>query len=66
MAMETESPVREPRDLNRLEVWLFVAASLVGLLGFMATLSTGDVEGMAGTEESKVAVYASQPLEVVK
>lgn len=58
--METEHPLREPRGLSRLEVWLFVAVSLVGLLGFMATLSTGDVEGTAGSEDTKAAVTAQQ------
>ncbi len=66
MVMQTESPVREPRGLSRLEVWLFVAVSLVGLLGFMATLSTGDVEGTAGSEEPRPAVSASQDPEAAK
>lgn len=63
MVAETESPGSEPRRKSRLEVWFFVAVSLVGLLGFMATLSTGDVEGMAIGEELRAAVHAPQMLE---
>lgn len=66
MVAETESPGSERRRKSRLEVWLFVAVSLVGLLGFMATLSTGDVEGVAGGEESRPAVYAPQNPVAVK
>jgi hypothetical protein len=47
-------------------VWLFVAVSLVGLLGFMSSLSTGDVQEVAGSEDSKAAVYAQQKLEEFK
>jgi hypothetical protein len=31
-----------PRRSRRLEVWLFLAMLLAGLLGFMSTLSEGD------------------------
>ena len=47
-------------------MWFFVAVSLVGLLGFMATLSTGDVEGMAAGEEGRAAVHAPQTLETLQ
>lgn len=63
MVADAESPGSTPRRKSRLEVWFFVAVSLVGLLGFMATLSTGDVEGMAGGQESRPAAYAPQKLE---
>ncbi len=62
MVAEAESPGSEPRRKSHLEVWFFVAVSLVGLLGFMATLSTGDVEGMASGEELRAAVHAPQTL----
>ncbi|MBI2114930.1 MAG: hypothetical protein HYT85_07610 [candidate division NC10 bacterium] len=66
LVAEAESPGSNPRKKNRLEVWLFVAVSLVGLLGFMATLSTGDVEGMAGSEKSRPAVHVPQNPVAVK
>jgi hypothetical protein len=58
MIMESGNPMSEPRGRNRVEVWLFIAISLVGLLGFMSSLSTGDAQGVAGSEESKAADYA--------
>lgn len=66
MVAEAESPGSRPRRKSRLEVWFFVAVSLVGLLGFMATLSTGDVEGMAAGEEVRAAVHAPQTLETLQ
>ena len=66
MVAEAESPGSNSRRKSRLEVWFFVAVSLVGLLGFMATLSTGDVEGVAGSEASRPAVYAPQTLETLQ
>ena len=50
----------EPRGRSWVEVWLFVAVSLVGLLGFMSSLSTGDVQEVAGSEDAKAAAYAQQ------
>ena len=63
MVAEAESPGSKPRRKNRLEVWFFVAVSLVGLLGFMAILSTGDVEGMAGGKALRTAGHAPRNLE---
>jgi len=47
----------EPRGWSRVEVWLFIAVSLIGLLGFMSSLSSGDVQETAGGEGSKTAAY---------
>ncbi|MEK6715938.1 MAG: hypothetical protein AABZ16_00415 [candidate division NC10 bacterium] len=47
-------------------MWFFVAVSLIGLLGFMATLSTGDVEGVAGSKELRAAGHAPQTLETLQ
>jgi beta-lactam-binding protein with PASTA domain len=66
MVMEPEDPMSEPRGRSWVEVWLFVAVSLVGLLGFMSSLSTGDVQEVAGSENSKAAIYAQQKLEEFK
>ena len=57
MIMESGNPTPEPRGRSRVEVWLFIAIALVGLLGFMSSLSTGDAQGVAG-EESQAAAYA--------
>ena len=53
----------ERRRLGRMEAWLFAAISAAGLLGFMNTLSTTDVHGVAGSDESRAVVYAQQKLE---
>jgi hypothetical protein len=58
MVMEIENPISQPRRRSRIEVWLFVAVALIGLLGFMASLSTGDVQEATGGEESKAAAVA--------
>jgi hypothetical protein len=58
MIMESGSPTAEPRGRSRVEVWLFIAIALVGLLGFMSSLSTGDAQGVAGGEGSQAAAYA--------
>lgn len=58
MIMESANPMSEPRGRSRVEVWLFIAIALVGLLGFMSSLSTGDAQGVAGSEESQAAAYA--------
>jgi hypothetical protein len=58
MVVESRNPVAEPRRRSRVEVWLFIAISLVGLLGFMSSLSTGDAQGVAGGEEPRAAAYA--------
>ena len=58
MVKEPENPISEPRGWSRVEVWLFIAVSLVGLLGFMSSLSTGDTQETAGSEDSKTAVHA--------
>ena len=66
MVAEAESPGSNSRRKSRLEVWFFVAVSLIGLLGFMATLSTGDVEGVAGSKELRAAGHAPQTLETLQ
>ena len=66
MVADAENPGSRPRRKSHLEVWFFVAVSLIGLLGFMATLSTGDVEGMAAGEEVRAAVHAPQTLETLQ
>jgi hypothetical protein len=58
MVMDIENPISQPRGRSRIEVWLFVAVALIGLLGFMASLSTGDVQEATGGEESKAAAVA--------
>ncbi|HXZ44537.1 MAG TPA: hypothetical protein VEH53_06880 [archaeon] len=58
MVMEIENPISQPRRRSRIEVWLFIAVALVGLLGFMASLSTGDVQETAGGQDSKATAVA--------
>ncbi len=58
MVMEIENAVSQPRGRSRIEVWLFIAVALVGLLGFMASLSTGDIQETAGGDDSKAAAVA--------
>lgn len=59
------NPMPEPGGLSRLEVWLFLAVTLIGLLGFMTTLSTGDVERVAGREPN-VQEHAPPRLQELK
>jgi hypothetical protein len=61
--MEAEKVRGRGRGLNRLEVWLFVAISVVGLFGFMSTLSTSDGHGVASSEEFTASLYAQEKLE---
>jgi hypothetical protein len=58
MVMELENPISQPRGRSRIEVWLFIAVALIGLLGFMASLSTGDIQETAGGDDSKAAAIA--------
>ncbi len=58
MVMEPENPTSQPRGRRRIEVWLFIAVSLIGLLGFMASLSTGDVQEAVSGDDSKTAAVA--------
>jgi hypothetical protein len=58
MVRQPENRMSEPRGWSRVEVWLFIAVSLIGLLGFMSSLSSGDVQETAGGEGSKTAAYA--------
>ena len=48
-----------PRGRLRLEVWLFLAMLVLGLLGFMSTLSGGEAPG---GEEAEASVPAPQSL----
>ena len=61
--MDAEKVQGSARGLNRVEVWLFVAISALGLLGFMSTLSTSDVHGLASSEEFTASLYAQEKLE---
>ncbi|HSD51169.1 MAG TPA: hypothetical protein VLG48_07145 [Candidatus Methylomirabilis sp.] len=61
--MEAEKEQGSGRGLKRLEVWLFVAISMLGLFGFMSTLSTSDGHGVAGSEEFTASLYAQEKLE---
>jgi hypothetical protein len=58
MVKEPGNPMTEPRRRSRIEVWLFIAVALIGLLGFMSSLSTGDVQEAAGSGDSKTTAYA--------
>ena len=60
MVMQSENPTSEPRGWSRVEVWLFIGVSLIGLLGFMSSLSTGDIQEAAGSEDAKPAAVAEQ------
>ena len=48
----------EHRGWSRVEVWMLIAISLIGLLGFMSSLSSGDVQEATGGGDSKTASYA--------
>jgi hypothetical protein len=58
--MESENPTSELRRRSRVEVGLFAAIPAAGLLGFMSSLSTGDVQEAVGGEDSKTATYTQQ------
>ena len=47
----------------RAEVWLFAAIAAAGLLGFMSTLSPGDVRGEASGDELVASLLAQEKLE---
>jgi hypothetical protein len=47
----------------RAEVWLFAAIAAAGLLGFMSTLSSGDVRGEASSDELVASLLAQEKLE---
>jgi hypothetical protein len=65
MVTETEYPMSNPRKRSRIEVWLLIVVSLIGLLGFMSTLSSGDTQEVAGKGDSQAA-YARQPVDEAK
>jgi len=58
MVMETENPMSKSQGRSRIEVWLLIAVSLVALVGFMSTLSSGDAQEVAGSEDSQPADHA--------
>jgi hypothetical protein len=66
MVTETENPMSTPRRRSRIEVWLLIIASLIGLLGFMSTLSSGDDQEIAVGADSQAAAYARQPPDEAK
>jgi len=43
-----------------VEVWLIIGVSLIGLLGFMSSLSTGDIQEAAGSGDAKSAAVVEQ------
>jgi hypothetical protein len=47
----------------RAEVWLFAAIAAAGLLGFMSTLSSGDIRGEATGDELVASLLAQEKLE---
>lgn len=47
----------------RGEVWLFAAITAAGLLGFMSTLSSGDIRGEASGDELVASLLAQEKLE---
>lgn len=47
----------------RAEVWLFAAIAAAGLLGFMSTLSSGDVRNEASGDEFVASLLAQEKLE---
>jgi hypothetical protein len=47
----------------RAEVWLFAAIAAAGLLGFMSTLSSGDIRGEANGDELVASLLAQEKLE---
>ncbi len=53
IGMQIERPPSSPRIPGRVEVWLFAAMAALGLLGFMSTLSSGDIPGVIAGEEFK-------------
>lgn len=61
--MESEKVPGSARGLNRIEVWLFVAISVLGLFGFMSTLSSSDVRGAASGDEFVASLLAQEKLE---
>ncbi len=49
-----------PRRRSRMEIWLLIAVSIFGLLGFMSTLSTGDEDGGAEPSASQAPLSAAE------
>lgn len=58
--MDMERSSSSYRIPGRIEVWLFAAIAAVGLLGFISTLSGGDISSQVVGEEVKSPAY-SQP-----
>jgi len=48
------------RPRSRIEIWLLIAVSIFGLLGFMTTLSTGDEDGVAGPSAGRALLMATE------
>jgi hypothetical protein len=61
--MESAQVPGSARGPNRIEVWLFVAISVLGLFGFMSTLSSRDVRGEARGDEFVASLLAQEKLE---
>ena len=56
-----EGPLSVPAKRGKkLEIWLLVAVSILGLLGFMATLSTGDEEGSTDLSGGRASISATE------
>jgi len=60
MAMEAEDYASEPRAWSWVQVSLLIAVTLIGLLGFMSSLSTGDIQEVAGSEDSNKAAIVQR------
>ena len=45
---------------KKVEIWLLVAVSILGLLGFMATLSTGDEEAPTDLGGGRASVSVTE------
>jgi hypothetical protein len=56
----------KPQGWSRIEVWFLIAVSLVALVGFMSTLSSGDAQEVAGGEDSQPAAHAQAQSDEVK
>jgi hypothetical protein len=61
--MNTGKLQGSPRGLNRMEVWLFATIAALGLLGFMSTLSSGDIRGEGSGDEFVASLLAQEKLE---
>jgi hypothetical protein len=57
IGMKIERSSSSYRIPGRIEVWLFAAIAAVGLLGFISTLSSGDIPSPVARGEFKAPAY---------